>query len=170
MKLILFRGRPGTGKTLLSGLLSAQLNLLVIRKDDIYDGLSTLTPDHQQRNSATHQILYALLKSNIHTTSTLILDFPFQFDDDIAQFKHWCIENKAELKSIVVTCSNEELWASRFNKRAENPSPNQLITDFELLKQRYGEMQLRPGPLELLIDTINSSCANLKNIIAFVAK
>ncbi|EHQ29939.1 AAA family ATPase [Mucilaginibacter paludis] len=170
MKLILFRGRPGTGKTLLSGLLSAQLNLPVIRKDDIYDGLSTLNPDHQQRNSATHHILYAVLKSNAPTTSTLLLDFPFQFDDDIAKLKNWCIENNVELKSIVVTCSDEELWASRFNKRAENPAPNQLITDFKLLKQRYGEMQLRPGPLELLIDTVNNSSDNIKNIIAFITK
>jgi tRNA uridine 5-carbamoylmethylation protein Kti12 len=168
MKLILFRGRPGTGKTLMSNLLSAKINAPIIRKDDIYDAISELEPDHQLRNRATFKFLYTILSTNKHINSKIIVDCPFQFPDDLSQLRKWCFENDVELTSILVTCSDESIWAARFNKRADNPSPNQLITDFKKLKERYTEMQLEAEADELLIDTVKSPEENIAKILQFL--
>jgi predicted kinase len=168
MKIILFRGRPGTGKTLLSGLLAERLNIVVLRKDDIYDSITFLNAEHRLRNKATYDVLYTILKSNAGNASKIILDFPFQFDEDIDQLMVWCHAHKVELKSILVTCSDEVLWAGRFNERAENPSPNQLITDFEQLRARYTTMQIEARTCELLIDTVNSVGENIAAVVNFV--
>lgn len=170
MKLILFRGRPGVGKTLLSELLSKQLDIPVLRKDDIYDNIAFLNADHGLRNKAAHDVLYAIFKSNVHSSSQFILDFAFQFDTDIEKLETWCVANNVELKSILTTCSDEALWAQRLKNRAENPTPNQLITDFEEFKKRYTTMQLEARTGELLIDTVNPAHENIDNIISFVVQ
>ena len=168
MKLILFRGRPGVGKTLLSGLLSQRLNVPVLRKDDMYDHIAFLNTDHGLRNKAAHDVLYAIFKSNAHSSSQFILDFPFQFDADIEQLETWCRANNVELRSILTTCSDEALWAQRLKKRAENPATNQLITDFEEFRKRYSTMQLEARAGELLIDTVNPANESIAAIINFV--
>lgn len=78
MKVILFRGRPASGKTTISKALGLQLGIPVIHKDDIYNSLAPYISDHTIRNKAAHDTLYAILESNNHAASTVILDFPFQ--------------------------------------------------------------------------------------------
>ena len=168
MKLILFRGRPGTGKTYLSNLLSSKIGAPILRKDDIYDVISVLDPEHQRRNNITYKLLYAILKTNKHGSPTLILDFPFQLSADFAGLRDWCNANKIVLRSILVTCSDEALWAARINRRAESPLPNQLIGDFEELRHRYPELYLPPEPGELMIDTVKPAEANLAEVLGFL--
>lgn len=169
MKLILFRGRPGTGKTFMSNLLSHRIDAPILRKDDIYDIISILEPAHYKRNSITYKLLYAILNTNRHTSPTLILDFPFQTPEDITGLRTWCSENKVTLRSILVTCSDETLWATRINRRAESPLPNQLIADFEELRHRYPELYLKADTGELLIDTVRPVEANLADVLSFLS-
>jgi tRNA uridine 5-carbamoylmethylation protein Kti12 len=168
MKLILFRGRPGTGKTSLSNLLSSRIHVPILRKDDIYDVISALEPEHHERNRITYKLLYTILDTNRHQAPTVILDFPFQAPEDIAGLRSWCDGHKVTLKSILVTCSDETLWTARINRRAESPLPNQLIADFEELRRRYPELHLRPDPGELMIDTVRPTEVNLIEVIDFV--
>jgi adenylate kinase family enzyme len=168
MQLILFRGRPGTGKTTMSDLLSAKINVPVIRKDDIYDLVAGLTESHELRNKISHNIIYSILKSNSHNSSTLILDCPFQYENDINSLREWCSNNNVQLKSILVTCSDEKIWAERFKERAKNAAPNQLITDFEEFKSRYKSMHIKPDTGELLLNTIDSPGQNLDTVLGFL--
>ena len=153
MKLILFRGRPGAGKTTVANSLSKETNMPILRKDDIYDVASEFIEDHQTKNKISYGSLYKILESNIQTEGTFILDYPFQTVDDLSIIKKWCEGRNIELKSILVTCSDESVWAERFNVRAENPKPNQLLTNFEAMKKHYGTMQLIPMEGEVMIDT-----------------
>jgi predicted kinase len=168
MLLILFRGRPGTGKTTMSNLLATKINVPVIRKDDIYDQLTLLSGTHDLRNKTTFNIIYSILISNIHNSSTLILDCPFQFEEDIKSLKDWCRSHDVQLKTILVTCSDEQIWSERFKERAKNPAPNQLITDFEGFKDRYKVMQLKPDDGELLVDTTKPQDQNLNDVLNFL--
>ena len=168
MKLILFRGRPGTGKTFLSALFAEALQLPVLRKDDLYDAVSSLHPDHRLRNKATYDALYAILQSNRSNNGVWVLDFPFQTPEGLAQLTAWCTKHAVRLQSILVVCSNEQLWAARFNRRALHPLPNQLITDFEVLRTHYDPLQLRAGAGELLVDTTDTAEQNLEKINSFV--
>lgn len=156
MKIILFRGRPGSGKTTLTHAYATKTNLPIIRKDDLYDPIARFVPEQLNRNIISHDILYRILESNAHTDATFILDFGFQTPGDFAIIKRWCSNHNVKMKSIVVTCSDEKIWAERFNKRAENPAPNQLITNFEKLKEYYGDLKIAIEEGELLVDTVNA--------------
>lgn len=168
MKLILFRGRPGAGKTTISNLLSKEEDLPILRKDDIYDVAFEFIEDHTTKNKISYGSLYAILETNKASGCTFILDYPFQTTDDLSIIKQWCTTNDVELKSILVTCSNEALWAERFNVRASNPKPNQLLTNFEKMKEYYGAMQLTPELNELFIDTVNNQNTILEQIKTFI--
>ena len=154
MKIILFRGRPGTGKTTLTHAFAERTHFAVLRKDDIYDPVSEYIKEHSDRNKASHGILYKILESNIHSGTTFILDFAFQNSNDYSIIKDWCAERNIEFKSVLVTCSDEKLWAERLERRAENPTPNQLITSFEGFKKHYGTMHLEAEVGELVVDTV----------------
>ena len=167
MKIILFRGRPGSGKTTLSHVFAGKTHFPILRKDDFYDPISNYIEEHQKRNILSHDILYKILQSNIHTETTFILDFAFQTPADYSLIKNWCIEGEIEFKSILVTCSNEKVWADRFNKRAENPLPNQLITNFDELKKHYGTMEIGAEENELVVDTSELSPEEVVNIVSW---
>jgi len=170
MKIILFRGRPGTGKTTLSNAFAKQIHFPVLRKDDMYDVTSEFVNEHGIRNKISYQTLYKILESNIENNSTFIFDYPFQHPGDLEILRNWCANNGVTLKSILVTCSNEEVWAQRFKERAKNPAPNQLITNFEEFKKLYGTMHLTPEADELFVDTINSLESILAQVNAFILK
>lgn len=163
---ILFRGRPGVGKTAVSNRLSERLRCPVIRKDDIYDVLAGTVDGHDSRNRLSYGILYKMLESNASNRSSVILDFPFNREDEMKAFRMWLRDKGIALVSVLCTCSDEKLWASRFEVRKDNPLPNQLITDFEQLKRHYGgDLTIAPIEGELVVDTVE----HLERIVEKVA-
>ncbi|OPA75096.1 hypothetical protein BVG16_21020 [Paenibacillus selenitireducens] len=153
--IILFRGRPGVGKTTISDQLSSQLHIPIIRKDDFYDVIAGYHDDHEQRNKVSYGILFRLLESNKKMNGSFILDFPFNQEEDMNRFSNWLKEHNYDLKSVLCICSNEKIWAERFNVRCINPKPNQLITDFLELKKYYVDLSIKPFEGELVVDTID---------------
>lgn len=170
MRIILFRGRPGTGKTVLSDAVATQTDLPVLRKDDFYDAAAEFVAEHDVRNRMSYRALYKVLESNSNNQSTLILDYPFQHPGDLGLIGRWSAENGARLKSVLVTCSDERLWAQRLEERAINPAPNQLITNFQSFQKFYGTMQLTPEVGELLVDNVGSIEDVLPQIIRFISE
>jgi hypothetical protein len=73
-----------------------------------------------------------------------------------------------QLKTILVICSDEQIWSDRFKERAKNQAPNQLITDFEGFKARYKVMQLKPDDGELLVDTTRPQDQNISDVLSFL--
>ncbi|MCX6756120.1 MAG: hypothetical protein NTX85_02165 [Candidatus Nomurabacteria bacterium] len=47
---ILFRGRPGVGKTTISNAFAIERGIPILRKDDIYDVTALYVNDHTTRN------------------------------------------------------------------------------------------------------------------------
>jgi hypothetical protein len=72
------------------------------------------------------------------------------------------------LKSILCICSDEKIWADRFNIRKLNPLPNQLITDFAELKNYYKDLSIKPIHDELVIDTIESVDSIVNKVVAYL--
>ncbi|MFA6301319.1 MAG: AAA family ATPase [Candidatus Paceibacterota bacterium] len=169
MKIILFRGRPGVGKTTISNILSKKTGIPVLRKDDIYDVVSEFIESHQVRNKISYGSLYAILESNIKTNCSFIIDFPFHSIEHFSIIKKWCGEKEVELNSILVICSDERIWAERFNERTKNPKPNQLITNFEKMKENYKDMEVIPEKGELVVDTVKTPEVLLIEINTFIS-
>lgn len=162
--IILFRGRPGVGKSTVSNALAKERKLPILRKDDIYDSAATYAEDHMVRNKISYDSLFKILESNIYSGTSLILDYPFQKDEEVINLQKWCNERNLHILSILVICSDREVWKQRFNKRSENPAPNQLITDLDELERHYGNLDLKPLEGEIVVDTIESVETILKQL------
>jgi len=162
--IILFRGRPGVGKSTISDEFSKERKLPILRKDDIYDSTASYIDDHVVRSKISYDSLFKILESNIFSGTSIILDYAFQKNEEITNFQKWCENRNLHLVSILVICSDREVWKERFNKRSENPAPNQLITDLDELERYYGNLVLEPIEGEIVIDSAESIESILKQL------
>lgn len=48
MRIILFRGLPGVGKTYVSDVLALKINSLILRKDNLYDVIADDINNHEK--------------------------------------------------------------------------------------------------------------------------
>jgi hypothetical protein len=165
-EVILLRGRPGVGKTTISNRLGSEFNVPIIRKYDFYDVIANYNEDHEQRNKVSYGILFRLLQTNACTNVQYILDFPFNKEEEMRNFTLWLENQNYVVKSVLCICSDEKIWADRFNIRKFIPLPNQLITDFDELKNYYKDLSIRPMNGELVVDTIESVDSILDKVVA----
>jgi len=161
-KVIVFRGKAGVGKTTISDAVSQALDIPVIRKDDIYDSLATCVEGHEIRNRACYDVLHKIVETNLSNGLDVIIDAGFHRLEDILQLRNWALEKNATLVSFLCICSDENIWAERFNKRYMDPKPNNLITDFNALKLHYGDLKTGALVGEKILDTID----NIDDLVA----
>jgi predicted kinase len=164
MKIILFRGRPGVGKTTLSSAIALQHSFPVLRKDDLYQVSASKIDTHDARNDISYETIYKILEANAGSDCTFILDCPFQYPDDLPTLRTWCAIHHTKLVSILVTCSDETMWAQRIAAREERPFSIHHFTSFEKIEKHYGSMHLTPEADELLVDTVHPIAASLAYI------
>lgn len=136
-KIILFRGKAGTGKTTLSNELAKRLQLPVLHKDDIYDSVSSFVSEHTLRNKICFDFLYRFLQNVIDANTDIILDFGLNNSEDVRKLKNWIVERGGELQIVHCICSDDSIWSERLSIRSLNPLPNQLITNLAELKKHY---------------------------------
>jgi predicted kinase len=152
-KVILLRGKAGSGKTTLSKILGRRLNLTVLHKDDIYDTVSNYEIDRTINNKICFDILYRLLESSLECGADIIVDFGYNNLDDVEMLEYWITQRQSELKTILCICNDKKVWAERLNQRKENPLPNQLLTEVEDLEKYYSKVRTGVLPSELVLDT-----------------
>lgn len=167
-QIILVRGRPGVGKTAISDRLSKLLSATIIRKDDYYDMVAAYVESHESRNKISYAMLFQFLETNRYVKGQWILDFPFNREEDMIRFRDWLFSRGYALFSVLCVCSDENVWAERFNRRKLNPLPNQLITDFAELKAHYGDLSIAPIENEWIVDTVKPLDSIVDNIVSFV--
>jgi Cdc6-like AAA superfamily ATPase len=166
-RIIVIRGRAGVGKTTLSNEIGRRLKIAIIRKDDIYDSIFAYIQDHNTRNKLSYELIYEIMKTNLECNVDLLIDAPFS---DILELNLWISNKDGILKSILCICSDEKLWAHRFNQRKINPKPNNLITDFEEMKKYYGDLRIDPIKGELVLDSINNMDALVAQVQEYLAR
>jgi len=52
-----FRGKAATGKTTITNILSKEINVAVLRKDDVFDVLLPYIGDNSNKNRITYDLL-----------------------------------------------------------------------------------------------------------------
>lgn len=166
--ILFFRGKPGVGKTAFSNALGRDLGLAVLRKDDVYDALSTQIESHELKSQLSYDVLQQQILTQVSNGNGVIVDSSLHHTDHIQTFLAWAQSHRVPLITILIICSNEALWAERFNQRALNPTPNQLITHFGDLKQFYGDLNTVPLDGELVIDSAEDFEKNIGKIKAWI--
>jgi len=148
----LFRGLAGVGKTFISDIFSKKYNIPLIHKDDINDVL-LINNINELSNKISHDILFKILESNKDNNSKIVLDFTFRKWEWILDFISWCDERSIKVISVLVVCSDKELWSSRLNERSKNPKPNQKLHSLQEFENYYGDLNIQPLENEIVLDS-----------------
>ena len=88
----------------------------------------------------------------------LVVDAPYRKKKDHEKLITFCKHLDVSIKSVLVTCSDEEEWRARFKQRSLDPQPNQTITDYDDMKGLYGSMHIEPAIGEFVFD----SCGDIE--------
>ncbi|MCX6756119.1 MAG: hypothetical protein NTX85_02160 [Candidatus Nomurabacteria bacterium] len=113
---------------------------------------------------SSYDSMFKILELNSVLNSKIILDFPFNKEEEINNLYTWCDDYNIKLISILVVCSDRKIWESRFNQRSQDPKPNQLITNLDELEKHYGDLNIVPLEGEIVVNTINSPEDILKQL------
>ena len=165
---LLFRGKPGVGKTLFSDALSRYMGWPVLRKDDIYDALSVEIQSHARKSQLSYRVIQAQILTQLGNGRGVIVDSSLHDPTHLQTFLGWCQRHQVPVKTLLITCSDHVLWAERFNQRGANPKPNQLITHFSQLKRHYGDLDTEPLEGEWVIDSAEAFEVNLAKMKAWL--
>jgi tRNA uridine 5-carbamoylmethylation protein Kti12 len=167
-KVILFRGKAGTGKSTLSNELAKRIHFTVLHKDDIYDSVAGFVSEHSERNAICFDLLYRFLQNVMDANTATILDFGLNHSEDVRKLKNWIVERGGELKIIHCICSDESIWSERLSRRSLDPLPNQLITNLAELKEHYKDLRTDWFEGEFVVDTADAKAVVIENILSFL--
>ena len=98
--------------------------------------------------------IFNVLDNYISCGIDVMVDTSWHYLNQVVSFNEWVTKKNAKFKSILCICSDEKLWAERFNQRKINPKPNNLITDFDDLKNHYQDLKTEHIVDELILDTV----------------
>lgn len=165
-RLIIFRGKSATGKTILSTKISEKLDIFVIRKDNIFDPVSIYIPDNSLTNEICYNVIVNIVQENLNSNLDVILDVALA---NTNSFKYFLSKLKLKnhvLKMFLCDCSNEDIWISRWEKRIQNPEPNQLFKNIGEVIKHYKKMNIELFENEIYIDSCNELNRNISLVLA----
>jgi predicted kinase len=176
--LIVVTGRPASGKTTLANLLSRELNLPLLSRDELKQGYITTTGvAHDQTDQSVDKHIY---ETFFNTTELLLTGGISIIVEAAFQHKLWAAKlsqylDKADVK-IVICDTSPELAKARFNKRLlEHPDRKRFHGDAHLtsggekaaaLIEHYENVSVDAPTL--LVDTSDRYNPQLAAIIEFV--
>lgn len=149
----LFRGMPACGKTTITNLLSQDMNINVIRKDDIFDKVYECLSDRKSINILTYNIMSSLLQTQINNNNDCIIDAGLTTKSSYYEFIKKIDLKNNKLVSFLCVCSDKQEWKSRIEQRVKNPLPHQPYKDFDELISSYNENDLGCLNNEIILDS-----------------
>lgn len=167
MKLIVFSGLPGTGKSALAEHLGRELNIPVFAKDWLEATLlsSELVPtkDDKPLGSAGYQLLTVLAQRQLVLGQSAILDSVASTKSIRSSWKELASKYRADWLVIECICSDEKIHRERMNNRQRHITGWYELSwsDVEAAKSYYAPWD-EP---RLVIDSINSIDGNLIRVM-----
>lgn len=152
-RIYIFRGKAATGKTLITDTLSKNINVPVLRKDDIYDKLAIHYSNSSELNRATFDILIGIIQTNIKTNCDMIIDVGLAHNPNFEQFILNIDLSSCVVSQFLCTCSNTLEWRKRIELRLTNPMPNQFFVSAEEADRYYNTCSISPFKGEVLLDS-----------------
>lgn len=152
-RIYLFRGMPACGKTTITDLLSQEMNINIIRKDDIFDKVYEYLSDRKSINILTYNIMSSLLQTQINNNIDCIIDSGLTTKSSYREFIKKIDLKNSELVLFLCICSDKQEWKSRVEQRVKNPLPHQPYKGFDELISSYNENELGCLNNETILDS-----------------
>lgn len=163
MKMIIFSGLPGTGKSTLAETVGRQLGIPVFAKDWleaslILSGLGS-RDDLKQLGFAGYELLTVLAERQFMLNQSVILDSVASTQNIRTKWHQLAKQYGAERRVIECICSDESLHRARLKDRRRNiPGWHELEwTDIEKVKQYYPAWEEE----RLVLDMVHSVDENV---------
>lgn len=160
-----FRGKAATGKTTITNILSKEINVTVLRKDDIFDVLSQCIGDNSDNNRITYDLLAKLIQTNINNNTDLIVDIGLYNNTHWQIFQSKINYQEFKVFNFLCDCSDRNIWENRIRERLNNPTPNQYFKSIEQAESHYDYNNMKLLEDEHYID----SCNNLHEILSYIS-
>lgn len=166
-KIYLFRGKAATGKTTITNLLCKKLNIVILRKDDIYDKLSLCNLDHSVNNHASYEVLASIIQTNVDLNCDIIIDIGLAHKAHIKEFLSKVNWRNSKIHNFLCICSDNRIWRKRIKERLKNPLPNQsFCSSISEMEIHYKKYDITPLENEIVLDSVDE----LSDIIKTVCK
>lgn len=123
-KLIIVCGIPASGKSTLADAISSRLNMFLLRKDSLIDGIMDISKvktfeEYNKFNKIPVPLTFKLAEEQIKLGVDFILESSFCFKEDALVFQNWIKKYKIDFYCII--CSiDEKARQERFAKRKEH--------------------------------------------------
>jgi hypothetical protein len=163
----IFRGKAATGKSTLANLLSKELSVAVICKDDVVDALKTTSDidNNLLNNAICYNILQRIIQTNLDLGVDLILDVALGDRKNATWFFNRLDFKGNRVVKFFTVCSDDNEWQKRHFERISNPLPHQSFKSFEHVVEHYKSRDVNPFEDEHIVDTSNSIERCFGNII-----
>jgi predicted kinase len=132
--LILMKGFPATGKSLLAHCLSRSLGWPVIDKDDIKDHTLLL----ERGNELAYEIMWSVTERQLLLGLSVIVDSPLTYPIAFETGSALAAKTGAHLL-VVETVLDETTWRARLNRRKPAESEHKIASwaDMQAMLERY---------------------------------
>ena len=154
----IFRGKAAIGKSTLANTLAKEIDVPVIRKDDIVDALKTMEGIDKSlvNNTIYYNILHKIIQTNLDLGTSMIIDIAL--GDKVAAEAFFNRVDFGSNKAVwfFVICSDDAEWERRHLERLANPLPNQSFTSFEHVQAYYENADVNPYVYEYIVDTVDT--------------
>ena len=167
MKLIVFSGIPGVGKSALAEAVGRELGVPVFSKDWLEATLlrCELTPSNEEKplGSAGYQLLTALAERQLIQGQSVILDSVASTESIRLSWKQLATKYDADWLVVECICSDESVHRARLKKRQRQiPGWHELSwSDVEFVKSYYAPWD-EP---RLIVDAVDLLEENLKMVL-----
>jgi predicted kinase len=165
LRLIVFAGLPGAGKTSLARAVARELRAVYLDKDTLRDAVLTLGRDLKLEQAAelARPLAYALLvdlaRDNLSLGLSVVLDSPARYSAYREQVEQLARNQKADLKLIECICTDESQLRERIERRGGWESYQQDIATFERLTGS-----------RLVVDTAEAVMINVRKVLTYLGQ
>lgn len=163
-KIVLFRGKAATGKTLITDILGKELNIAIIRKDNIYDSLWVHHLENSRINRISYDIIAKIIQTNIDMDCDLIIDIGLYHNPYLEQFLSKIEFKDSKLYQFLCICSDEKKWVKRLESRFRNPLPNQFFKNLQEAEEHYSQYHTEPFEDEIVLDSAKELSVIMRSI------